>query len=248
MSLKSQNVEAIQRNTVLRNVQTFIGKIPQKLIRLKNHVNDVENYSMITPVIPKDESIALTNVQTNPQLGRKLEFVHTVETHLPLILLHLIFVALGNAELQDRKLLIGHFLKRFFASVCNVVRNFGEDHLRLKDGLVVVNTALVLAKLILKELVTKLKQVFIVPMYGFRQEKELLKEINILANSVASKVKVFMSIIRNSKEMVGQKKMKISSHFVCDATCLNIEEWRFWKVVSLGLQVEPKVTHAACPS
>ena len=248
MNLKSHHAEAIQQNTVQRNARMFIGPIRERLIESKRNVCFVANYLALINVKLKGESIALMSVQTKQQLRKKSEFVHIVETHLRSILLHLIFVVLGNAELQDRKLLIGRSQKRFFVSVFSVGRNFGKNHQILRDGRVVANFVLVLAKLILKELTTVLNQVSMALENGFRQGKGFSKGITILVRNVDLLVRGFMSIIRSLSEMAGQKMTAILSHFVQLVIYESIGKMEILENRLLGLQVEPEVTQAICPS
>ena len=218
MDLKFPGVEVKQQNIVLRNVRMFIGMMPQELIRLRNHVNDVAKYSMTIPVILKDGNFVRMNVRIKKQLEKKCEYVDIVGNLLRLIHRRQIFVVRGSVVLPDQKVRIGQHEQKFFDSAFNVVKNFGKHLLQLNDGLAEENSVLANVRLNRKKYQIYLRIVFTVLVSGFRREKGFFCGIIQLAGNAVLTVMGFTSTTRNSNEMAEQRMMEISLPFVCNAT------------------------------
>lgn len=212
--LKFRNAEEKQ-SFVQRNVQMSIDKIIQGVKKLSCSAKAVARHFMTTLAMAKEESFVRMNVQISHISKLKNGSALIVERFLKLTHRLLIFVVLGNVELRERRLLIGHHLKRFLNNVFNVEKNFIDRNQKLRG--LEENFVLANVKLIPNEGVEPF-QVFMVLEFGFRFAKELLKGITRLASIVGLRAKVFMSTIKNLKEMVGRKLMIILSLFVQDVT------------------------------
>lgn len=217
--LKFRNVEEKQ-SFVPRNVQMSIDKIIQEEKRLSCNVKVATRHFMTILAMGKEESFVRMNVQISHISKLKNGSALIVERFLKLTHRLLIFVVLGNVELREQNLPIGLLLKKFSDNAPNVEKNFGENYRQL--SIEVVSFVLVNVRLILNELMIGLSQVFMVPVCGFKFVKEYLYEIIILAKSVDLLVVDSMSTIKNLKEMVGRKLMRILSLFVQDVTIWSI--------------------------
>ena len=216
ISLRFRDVGQSQQNTVLRNVQMFIGKTPQELIRLKNRVNAVVKYSMTILPMPKDGSFAPTSAQIKPQSRKRLEFAHTAENLFLSIHRCKAYVVQWNAERHDQRRRRGLRGPRFSGNAFNAAGSSGGRQMPSKD--LVVSFAHGFAKLIPSGSGRRPIHVSTLPENGFRQEKESSKGTTIPARSVDFPETAFMFTIGNLKEMAVQKTMTIFSPYALIVT------------------------------
>lgn len=191
-------------------------QIVGELRRSKRNACDAARYSAIIPAILNEENIAPMNALINRLSEKRLGFVRIVTNLSWLIRQYEAFAALWNVEQRDPKPQIGHYLRKSSANVGNVEKSFIVNCLTLK--LVVASFVLSNVGLILKNLITALNRVFMVRVYGYRQERELLNETTQLVRNVGSGEVISMFIIRNLKEMVELKEMKTLLPYVRIAT------------------------------
>lgn len=198
----------------------FTDTIQQELKELKNIVCCVVNRSMFILVMLKEENFVRINVLINHMLKLKIRFVHIAEKLLNQIHRQATYVVLGNVELLGQKQKYGLHEKNYLFNVLNAGKNFGLNFLHVQQ--VRVNFVLVNAKLILKKLTIYLHQVFMVLLCGIKHVKEYWNEIIALVNIVVFRKIVFMFTIRNTNETVEMNQTKTLSHYVQDATVLNM--------------------------
>jgi len=194
----------------------FTGMIPKKLIKSKVFVSNVGRNFMTIHAILNGESFARINAPTLPMKNLRQGFVPIAKNLLRLIHLGLIFAAPWSVGQQDQRRLIGPCPKKFFASVVNAGKSFIANFQRLK--VVVANFALVNAELILNDCLTKQIRAFMVQGFGCRLGSAFSNGTIILAKSADLEENIFMSIIRNIREMVERKTTKISLPYAPIAT------------------------------
>lgn len=194
----------------------FIDTILQGWRKSKRNVCDVARHFKTILVIPNDGSFARMSVQTYQQSEKKLGYVHIAMNHFLSIHQKQISAVLWNVVQQGLKQMLGLCRKNFFANAHNVARNFGESYLRL--NIEVVNFVLANVELILRNLMIVLNRVFIPQVSGYKREKELSYGTMRPVSNVDLRAHIFMSIIRNLKEMVAWRVMITSQPYAHIAT------------------------------